>query len=82
MPYDESLRKKWVEAGYQSNMGSACVLPPPPSDFIAAYHFAPAEFAVSDIALSRLKVAKFSDLNDPFELIAAKFVKGGCPGRC
>lgn len=36
------------------------------------YHFTSAEFAISNIALQRLKIARFGDLNDPFELLAAK----------
>lgn len=51
-------------------MGSAEVLPPPPSDYLAAYYFSSAEFAISSVALRRTKVARFSDLNDPFELLA------------
>lgn len=34
------------------------------------YHFTTAQFGLSNIALGRLKVARFSDLNDPFELLA------------
>lgn len=30
------------------------------------------EFALSDITLGRIKIARFGDLNDPFELLAAK----------
>ena len=32
-----------------------------------------AEFGISNIGLGRIKVARFSDLNDPFELMALKF---------
>ena len=35
-----------------------------------AYHILPSDHALTDIALQRLKVATFSDLNDPFELLA------------
>jgi hypothetical protein len=34
------------------------------------YYFTGAQFAISAIALRRLKVSRFSDLNDPFELLA------------
>ncbi|OGP84144.1 MAG: hypothetical protein A2Z08_00640 [Deltaproteobacteria bacterium RBG_16_54_11] len=37
------------------------------------YHLTAADHAISDIALGRLKVARFSDLNDPFELISVNF---------
>lgn len=33
------------------------------------YYFTPAQFALSDIALRRIKIARFGDLNDPFELL-------------
>lgn len=35
------------------------------------YHFAPMHFALSDIALQRMKIARLGELNDPFELLAA-----------
>lgn len=35
-----------------------------------AYHLLPAEFALSDVALQRLKISRLNDLNDPFELQA------------
>jgi hypothetical protein len=34
------------------------------------YNLTTAQFALSNIALRRLKVARFKDLNDPFELLA------------
>jgi hypothetical protein len=34
------------------------------------YYFTLGEFAISDIALRRIKVSRFQDLNDPFELLA------------
>jgi len=34
------------------------------------YYFTGAQFALSNIALRRLKVSRFHDLNDPFELLA------------
>lgn len=34
------------------------------------YYFTGAQFAISSIALRRLKVSRFADLNDPFELLA------------
>src|SRR5687767_14278862 len=35
------------------------------------YHLSNAEFALSNIALRRIKISRFSDLNDPFELLGA-----------
>jgi hypothetical protein len=70
MPMNKALRVEWDRAGYGSRMGSAEVVPPPPKEFIRLYHLTSADFAISNIALGRLKVARFSDANDPFELIA------------
>jgi Protein of unknown function (DUF2971) len=75
MPMDKALRSEWVNAGYKSGMGSVQVVPPPPKDFIRVYHLTSAEFAISDIGLSRMKVARFSDVNDPFELMALTFME-------
>jgi hypothetical protein len=35
------------------------------------YHFLSTTYGVNDIALKRLKVSRFSQLNDPYELLAA-----------
>lgn len=35
------------------------------------YHFTSAKYAIDDIERQRLKVSRFSELNDPFELLAA-----------
>ncbi len=67
-------RAEWITAGYKHNMASAVACRPPSNaKVIRVYHLTSAEHAVSDIALSRLKVARFSDLNDPFELLALNF---------
>ena len=42
----------------------------PPEGFIRAYHRTKLEHATSSICSRRLKVATFSDANDPFELLA------------
>lgn len=34
------------------------------------YDLTGAQFGLSDLALRRVKVARFADLNDPFELLA------------
>lgn len=59
----------WTDAGYPKGMGSAKFLPPPDRGFIRVYHLTSSEHGISDIALSRLKVARFADVNDPFELM-------------
>jgi hypothetical protein len=38
------------------------------------YYFCPTPFALSNLSLGRLKVSRFADLNDPFELLAASMV--------
>ena len=53
-------------------MGSASVVPPPSPD-VRAYHLTSGEHGISDIELRRLKVARFSEVNDPFELLALNF---------
>ena len=72
MAWHEEYRDEWVRAGYRSDMGSACVVRPPAPELVRVYHLTSAEHAISDIALSRLKVARISDLNDPFELRALR----------
>jgi hypothetical protein len=73
MPMNKAFRQEWVTAGYISKMGSAEVVRPPSPEFIRVYHITSAEFGVSNIGLGRMKVARFSDLNDPFELLAVNF---------
>ncbi len=73
VPLRKEYRRKWVEEGYGTEMGSAEVVPPPPGDFIRVYHLTTAEHALSNIVNGRIKVARFSDLNDAFELTAVSF---------
>jgi Protein of unknown function (DUF2971) len=54
-------------------MGSAEVVPPPPKGTRRVYHFTKAEFAKDDIINQRLKIARISELNDPFEFLALNF---------
>lgn len=70
---NNALRAQWKAAGYSSECASAAVVPPPPQNFIRVYHLTSEEYAIGNIALGRMKVARFSDLNDPFELMAANF---------
>lgn len=51
-------------------MGSACVVPPPPKGIRRLYRFMTAEHAKKSILSRKLKVARFNELNDPFELLA------------
>lgn len=61
--------KQWEAAGHPDGMGSASFLPPPPKGFIRAYYFTLTEYGVRNLEHSRLKLARFSDTNDPFELM-------------
>lgn len=74
MPTHESLRGEWIAAGYKSDMGSAIASRPPndPSA-IRLYYLTSVEHAFSNIENQRIKVSRFADLNDPFELLAANF---------
>jgi hypothetical protein len=65
--YDEEFRHLWVNAGYPSDMGSACAVKPPPTEYRAAYHFAEYERAISNIEKARIKLTRISEANDPFE---------------
>ena len=73
MPAHSQLRQLWTAAGYSSGMGSAAAVPPPNGEYLRVYHLTSATHAISSVALQRLKVARFSDLNDPFELLAVNF---------
>jgi hypothetical protein len=42
----------------------------PPDGFKRVRYLTVAQYAVSNITLRRIKVARFSDLNDPFELLS------------
>lgn len=66
----KQYRALWKTAGYRGKMGSAEVTKPPPPQFKRLYHITSSDHAISDITRSRLKVARFADLNDPFELMA------------
>jgi len=69
-PMHPEYRELWNAAGYGTKMGSSEVVQPPPRKFIRVYHLTSAQYAISDIALGRLKIARFSDLNDPYELLS------------
>ena len=67
---------EWMRLGYPEGMGSAKFgLPPPGPNFVRAYYLTSTECGKSDIRHRRRKVAEFSDVNDPFELIALNFHK-------
>jgi hypothetical protein len=53
-------------------MGSAEVCRPPSNRFWRVYHFIPPEHAESTITNRSLKVTRFAEANDPFELLALR----------
>nr|WP_092231192.1 DUF2971 domain-containing protein [Bradyrhizobium sp. Gha] len=73
MAAHKRYRQRWVKAGYDHRMGSAWCCLPPSADHIRLYHFTTAQHAYSNIERGRLKVARFSECNDPFELLALNF---------
>lgn len=73
MPIHREYRQLWVKAGYDERMGSAWVCEPPAAHLLRVYHFTSARYALEDIEYGRLKVARFADLNDPFELLGVNF---------
>lgn len=68
----QRLAKQWEMLGYDSKkFVSATIAPPPPNnDFVRAYHLTSTDHGISSIAMQRLKVSRFSEVNDPFELRA------------
>ena len=73
MPLNDRLRKQWKAAGYERGHGSDAVLPPPPSGFKRLYYFTGPEHAILNIVFGRVKISRFSELNDPFELFGPNF---------
>ncbi|WFU56714.1 DUF2971 domain-containing protein [Bradyrhizobium pachyrhizi] len=72
MPLNNDLRRLWRDRGFTGKEGSAAVCMPPPPNSSRVYYLTSAEYAISNIVFSRLKVARFSELNDPFELLSPR----------
>jgi Protein of unknown function (DUF2971) len=70
LPLNNDLRRFWREAGGTGEEGSAAVCMPAPAGCSRVYYLTSAEYATSNVVFRRLKVARFSELNDPFELLA------------
>jgi hypothetical protein len=73
VPLNKHLRKKWEAAGYPKSHGSAVVLPPPLEGFRRLYYFTGPDHAITNIVFRRVKISRFSELNDPFELMGQNF---------
>jgi hypothetical protein len=72
----QDCEMEWMRLRYPEGMGSAKFgLLPPDHNFVRAYHLTSAKHAESNITRRRLKVARFSEVNDPFELMALNFHK-------
>lgn len=69
MNLNEQFRKDWKLAGYTLGHGSDAVLAPPKKGKKRLYYLTSQEHALSNIVFSRVKVARFNELNDPFELL-------------
>ena len=64
----DEFKGLWTKARYPKWMASARVCKPPNAKFWRVYYFTTGEYAKSDIEHGQIKVSRFSDLNDPFEL--------------
>jgi hypothetical protein len=73
MKQPNKFEAEWLRLGYTKDMGSISIVMPPAEGFIRAYHLTTAEHGINDISLRRLKVARFAELNDPFELLSVSF---------
>ena len=81
MPLNDKFRRLWKAAGYQRGHGSDAVLPPAGAGFKRLYYLTGPEHAISNIVFGRIKVSRFSELNDPFELFAQNFGKAEVRNR-
>lgn len=65
------LAERWTLRGLDARkFRSSTIAPPPPEGFVRAYHFTSEKYGRASIRDQRLKVARFGDANDPFELFA------------
>jgi hypothetical protein len=74
MPYDILKIDAWLAAGYRFDLSSAAADHPPPAEYIRLYYLTRSAHALSNITFGRIKVARFRDLNDPFELLAVRLM--------
>jgi hypothetical protein len=70
MPAHNNFRERWVEAGYGSSMASSVACLPPQNPLMRrVYNLNSAAYALQNIEKGRLKLSRFADVNDPFELL-------------
>ena len=78
MPINLELRKAWEtewhkrrgEADEYKHHGSDTIIEPAPEGYLRLYYLTTPEHAISNIVFKRIKISRFSELNDPFELLA------------
>lgn len=73
MGLNDRFRPEWKAAGYPFGNGSAAVVPPPEKGYKRLYYLTGPDHAISNIVFKRIKVSRFSELKDPFELLGANF---------
>lgn len=70
----KELENQWKQRGFDpKQFASATIAPAPQPGFIRGYHLLAAKHGRSNITNQRLKVTRFSEANDPFELLALNF---------
>lgn len=73
MVLTENFRDGWKNAGYTRGCGSMRSAPPPANGFKRLYYLTGPDHALSNIVFGRIKLSRFADLNDPFELLGTSF---------
>jgi Protein of unknown function (DUF2971) len=73
MVLTEKFRAGWKDAGYTRGCGSMRAAPPPANGLKRLYYLTGPDHAVSNIVFGRIKLSRFADLNDPFELLGTNF---------
>jgi Protein of unknown function (DUF2971) len=73
MVLTDKFRVGWKDAGYPRGSGSMRAAPPPANGFKRLYYLTGPDHAVSNIVFGRIKLSRFADLNDPFELLGTNF---------
>ena len=76
MGLNRQFRCEWKAPGYPTGNGSAVAVRPPRKGLKRLYYLTSPEQAISNIVFKRIKVSRFSELNDPFELLGAILLIG------
>jgi hypothetical protein len=73
VPKTEKYKAAWEKAGYTNGCGSMRSAPPPAKGKKRLYYLTGPDHAVSNIVFGRIKLSRFAELNDPFELLGSNF---------